>query len=238
MDENNTLATVSNSSTSVALNSTFSLSSLNLAENNPYVIVAKTGTTVTPYPFERVKFEPGRQTRFSILTSDVVIVRRHYHPDLGYILSDGNIDDLFSKSPSVVYLYPVLVYMETDPRGKPLSDKVQVKMLQCNKEIYQAICSVNEIKGDVSSFDFLGTQIPGSDKFPKTQIIECGAALWRNNPKIGEYIESYMKQYGDRFLASVGKSYTREKLEDLLGVSQQPIKETVEQDLDDIFRPV
>lgn len=237
MDENNTLAPVNNS-TEITTPSSFNIASLNLAENNPYVIVAQTGTTITPYPFERIKFEQGRQSRFAILTSEVVIVKRHYHQDLGYILSDGMIDDLFEKSPSIVYLYPIIHYTDCSDRGKPLSDRVQVKMLQCNKDMYSTLCGVLEIKGDLTQFDFLGTLLPGNDRFPKTQLLEAGNALWKNNPKVAEYIDSYMKQNGDRFLSSVGKIYTREKLEELLGGKDQSIQETVEQDLDEIFKPV
>lgn len=244
MDENNSLAPASPSSVTVAHQTTFSLSSLNLAENNPYVIVAKTGTTVTPYPFERLKFEPGRQTRFAILTSEVVIVKRHYHQDLGYIISDGYNDKFFDKPPSVCYLYPVVHYTDCSNSGKPLSDAMLVKMLIANKEMYTSICSVNDVKGDITQFDFMGTQLPGNDRFPKTQLMECGMALWRNSDKAVEYITSYMQQNGDRFLSSVGKTYPLEKLEDLLGggdssvSTQEPSKDTTEQDLDDIFRPV
>jgi hypothetical protein len=231
MEENTSLATQSTSTS-------FNIATLNLAENNPYVIVAKTGTTVTPYPFERLKFESNRQQRFSILTSDVVIVKRHYHPDLGYILSDGLNDKYFDKSPSVVYLYPIVHYTDCSDKGKPLSDRMQVKMLQCNKDMYNYIVGIQDIKGDVTQFDFLGSLLPGNDRFPKTQLLEAGPALWKNNPKAGEYIETYMKQNGDRFLSSVGKIYTPEKLEDLLGYNGSSVKETVDQDLDDIFKPV
>lgn len=242
MDENNTLATLqsSDSPVTVASNATFNLSSLNLAENNPYVTIAKTGTTVTPYPFERLKFEQGRQTRFSILSSEVIIIKRFYHQDLGYVLApnDGSLDRFFEKPPSVCYLYPVCHYEEVDTKGRPLSDRIQVRMLICNKEMYNTVVNVAEIKGDITQFDFMGTQLPGNDRFPKTQILEAGMALWRNSDKAVSYIDHYMKQNGDRFLASVGKTYTVEKLEELLGGGQSaPIKETVDQDLDDIFKP-
>lgn len=218
----------------------FNISSLNLAENNPCVIIAKTGTTVTPYPFERIKFELNRNKRFSILTSEVVIVKRHYHPDLGYVLSDGLNDKYFDKSPSVVYLYPIIVYEDTDQKGKPLSDKIQVRMLQCNKDMYQFIVSLFEVKGDITQFDFLGTLLPGNDKYPKTQLIEAGPALWKNIPNAADYIESYMKQNGDRFLASVGKTYSCDKIEELLGAktSDSALTATTEQELDDIFKPM
>lgn len=232
MDETTTLAPVSPS---------FDISSLNLAENNPCVIVAKTGTTITPYPFERLKFESNRQQRFAILTSEVVIVKRHYHPELGYVLSNGTNDKYFEKNPSVVYLYPIIHYTDCNEKGRPLSDKIQVKMLQCNKESYQFLCGLQDIKGDITQFDFLGSLLPGNDKYPKTQLLEAGLALWKNNPKSAEYIDAYMKQNGDRFLASVGKVYTDEKLEDLLGLSQpdnSPVSVATDQDLDDIFKPV
>lgn len=233
--ENTSLATQSSSS--------FDISSLNLSsELNQYVIVAKTGTTITQYPFERLKFEANRQRRFAILTSDVVIVKRHYHPDLGYVLSDGINDKYFDKAPAIVFTYPIVSYEDCTDRGKPLSDKIQVKMLMANKDMYSYICGIQEIKGDITQFDFLGSLIPGSDKFPKTQLMEAGPAGWMNNPSNRKYIQEYMKQNGDRYLSAVGKIYTPEKIEELLGLST-PITNTPalgvdQQDLDDIFKPV
>lgn len=239
MDENNNSLEPVSSSVPAVNQTSFNIASLNLAENNPYVTVVPTGSTVSAYPFERLKFEQGRQARFAILTSDVVVVKRFYHPELGYVLApnDGSIDHFFEKSPSVVYLYPILAYLDVDSKGRPLSDKVQVKMLVCNKDMYTSISTLHEVKGDITMFDFVGTQIPGNDKFPKTQILECGPAIWRNSSKIAEYIEDYMKTNGDRFLASVGKSYTPDKLEELLG-SSTSAKDDVAQDLDDIFKPM
>lgn len=215
----------------------FSISSLNLAENNPYVIVAKTGTTVTPFPFERIKFESNRLQRFAILTTEVVIVKRHYHQELGYILSNGDNDKYFDKPPSVCYLYPIVQYTDCTDKGKPLSDRIQVKMLNCNKDMYNYIIGIQDIKGDVTQFDFLGSLLPGSDKFPKTQLMEAGPALWRNSSKAADYIQDYMEKNSDRFLSSVGKIYTNDKLEELLGSSPSAIKDTTEQDLNEIFRP-
>lgn len=233
MSENTSIATQSSSS--------FNISALNLSSDlNQYVIVAKTGTTVTQYPFERLKFESNRQQRFAILTSEVVIVKRHYHPDLGYVLSDGLNDRYFEKAPSILYVYPIIHYTDCSDRGKPMSNKIQVKMLQCNKDMYNYICGIAEIKGDITQFDFLGSLIPGSDRFPKTQLMEAGNALWQNDPKNRDYIMEYMKQNGDRFLSSVGKIYTPEKIEELLGLSTPASAGAigVEQDLDDIFKPV
>lgn len=220
--------------------SSFDISALNLSsELNQYVIVAKTGTTVTQYPFERLKFESNRQQRFAILTSDVVIVKRHYHPDLGYVLSDGKIDSYFDKAPSLVFTYPVIHYLDCTDKGKPLSDKVQVKMLMCNKDMYNYICGILEIKGDITQFDFLGSLIPGNDRFPKTQLLEAGNAVWMNNPDNRKYVQDYLKQNGDRYLSAVGKIYTPEKIEELLGLSAPTVsKDSVDQDLDDIFKPM
>lgn len=229
MEDSNVLAPVYNTS--------FDISSINLADNDPSVLICDTGTIITPFPFERLKFEQGRQTRFAILTTKVVVVKRHYHESLGYVRCTGPCCKYFDKAPSVVYLYPVCHYTDCDNKGKPLSDRIQVKMLQCNKDMYNYIVSIQEIKGDITQFDFMGTQIPGSDKFPKTQLVEAGPVLWRNNQRDAEYIMDYMKQNASKFLDSVGKVYTDEKLKELLG-GDSVSQEVVEQDLDDIFRPM
>ena len=229
MEETTVLAPASKTS--------FDISTLNLGADDPSVYVCDTGTTVSPYPFERLKFEQGRQTRFSIITNKVVIVKRHYHDTLGYVRCNGICCQYFDKSPSIVYLYPVVVYQDTDSRGKPLSDRIQVKMLQCNKEMYNFICGLHDLKGDISSFDLVGTQIPGTDKYPKNQLLETGSALWKNNEHAVEYVMDYMKQNADKFLSSVGKLYkTEDELKEALGLTA-PVQETVDQDLNDIFRP-
>ena len=219
----------------------FNIATLNLAENNPYVVVAKTGVTVTPFPFERLKFDQSRLARFSILTSEVVVVKRHYHESLGYFLCNGReCCRLTEKSPSVVYLYPIVHYTDCSDKGKPLSDRVQVKMLHCNKDMYNYLCNIQEIKGDLTNFDFLGKIQDGSDKFPKTQLMEAWPCLWKNEPSNLDYIQDYMKQNGDRFLSSVGKIYTDEKLRELLdvsGSSQSALPaDTNLADLDEVFK--
>ena len=227
MDENNALAKPSTA---------FNMSSINLADYKDYVVVAQTGVTVTPYPFERLKFEQGRNTRFAILTDEVLVLKRHYTAELGYFLCNGGeCCRLTEKSPSVVYIYPVVQYIDCSDKGKPLSDKIQVRLLQCNKDMYTYLTSIKEVKGDLTQFDFLGTKIPGSEKFQKTQLMEAGPSLWKNNDKSILYVTDYMRQNEDRLLSSVGKIYTDEKLRELLGEANA-ITEVSEQDVDDIFR--
>ena len=126
-------------------------------------------------------------------------------------------------------------YIDCSDKGKPLSDKIQVRLLQCNKDMYTYLTSIKEVKGDLTQFDFLGTKIPGSEKFQKTQLMEAGPSLWKNNEKSILYVTDYMRQNEDRLLSSVGKIYTDEKLRELLGEANA-ITEVSEQDVDDIFR--
>ena len=223
------------------LKTSFNIASMNIADNNsPYVVVAKTGTTVTPYPFERLKFEANRNARFAILTQDVAIVKRHYSEELGYVLSDGKNDRFFDKSPSVLYVYPIVHYIDCNDKGRPMSNRIQVKMLQCNKDMYNYLINILEIKGDITQFDFMGTQVPGGDRFPKYQLMEAGNAIWKTDPDLVSYVTDYLAQHGKNLLSSVGKIYSEEKLEELLGNGSSPtsVKEVNEQDLDDIFKPV
>jgi hypothetical protein len=101
--------------------------------------------------------------------------------------------------------------------------------------MYTYLTSIKEVKGDLTQFDFLGTKIPGSEKFQKTQLMEAGPSLWKNNEKSILYVTDYMRQNEDRLLSSVGKIYTDEKLRELLGEANA-ITEVSEQDVDDIFR--
>ena len=59
-----------------------------------------------------------------------------------------------------------------------------------------------------------------------------------SNPDNRKYVQDYLKQNGDRFLSSMGKMYTPEKVEELLGMTTSVPAPSVDQDLDDIFKPV
>lgn len=224
----------------------FDLSSLNLGDTAQYAMVAKTGDTIAQYPFERIKFDQNRKVRFSILTTEVVFVKRHYTEDLGYFLCNGGACcDYAGKAASVSYLYPVVHYLDCTNSGKIISDAVQVKMVTCNKDMYNSLIGIQELKGDLTQFDLLGYQLPGQDRYPKTTLLEAGAAVWRNSQAILDQVRDYMQKNGDKFLSAAGKmlpdsAFDKANIATNIATTDADNgrgKLPVDTDITDIFRP-
>jgi len=193
---------------------TFSLSSLNLAAKCPSVVVAPTGSKLSKYPFPKIKFEEGRRCRLAILTEDVIMIKLHYHPEVGYIICDGGACCKYCDKVSIKYCYPVVVY-EVNDSGKPISTKVEPKLLVCGGELYDQISLLAEVGGSITNVDLIFTC--QSTQYQKCQATQAGPALWLNNPESVKFVNEYMESNGDKILDAVGRTYTAEELNDRLG---------------------
>lgn len=193
----------------------FSLKSLNLAAKCPAVVVAPTGVKISKYPFPKVKFEEGRRTRLAILTQDVLMVKLHYHPEVGYIICDGDACCKYCDKVSIKYCYPVVVYTDCNEAGKPISKKIEVKMLAVGGEIYDNISLLSEINESVTGIDLIFSCT--SAQYQKCQVTQAGAALWQTDPDLVKQVQEYMEHNADKILDAIGKSYTAEQLAERIG---------------------
>lgn len=211
---------VMNSNSAIATASdrpTFSLKSLNLAAKCPAVVVAQTGAKLSKYPFPKIKFEEGRRTRLAILTEDVLMIKLHYHPDAGYIICDGGICCKYCDKVSVKYCYPAVVYTDCNDAGKPVSKKIEVKLLVLGGELYDQISLLSEINESITGIDLI---FSCSDaKYQKCQITQASQALWQTDPDLISQVTEYMKNNADKILEAVGKTYTAEELTAKLGLT-------------------
>lgn len=193
---------------------TFSLASLNLADKCPAVVVAQTGARLSKYPFPKLKFEEGRRCRVAILTEDVLMVKLHYHPEIGYILCDGGACCKYCDKVSAKYCYPCVVY-ETNESGKPVSTKVELKLLALGGELYDQITLQKDIYGSITDIDLI---FSCSDaKYQRCQITQAGPALWLKNNDTVNYVNEYMTTNGEKILESLGRTYTAEQIAEKLG---------------------
>lgn len=200
--DNATLATQSQARPS------FSLSSLNLSAKCPSIVVAPTGTTLSKYPFPKVKFEEGRRCRVALLTEDVIMIKLHYHPELGYILCDGGACCKYCDRVSIKYCYPCVMY-DTDNSGRLLSQKVEPKLLVLGGEMYSQISLLSEIGGSITNMDLLFSCT--STQYQKCQVTQAGPAQWINNEQTVSYVTEYMNNNGEKVLDAMGRTYTNEE---------------------------
>lgn len=211
----NELDTLNGTSSALATGKpSFSLKSLNLAAKCPAVVVASTGSKLSKYPFPKIKFEEGRRCRLAILTEDVIMVKLHYNPEVGYIICDGGACCKFCDKVSIKYCYPCVVY-ETNDAGKPVSTKVELKLLVLGGELYDQISLLSEINESITGIDLIFSCT--SAQFQKCQVTQASSAMWLNNPDTVKYVQEYMESNGDKILDAIGRTYTKEELSAKLG---------------------
>lgn len=205
----NELDVISGNSAITTGKPTFSLSSLNLAQNCPAVVVAPTGSKLSKYPFPKIKFEEGRRCRVAILTEEVMMIKLHYHPEVGYILCDGGACCRYCDKVSIKYCYPCVMY-ETDNSGRILSNKPDMRLLVLGGEMYDQISLLSEIGGSITGMDLLFSCT--STQYQKCQVTQAGPATWVNNEEMVRYITEYMKSNGSKIIDAMGRTYTAEEL--------------------------
>lgn len=211
----------------------FSLKSLNLANKCPGVVIAPTGSKFSKYPFPKIKFEEGRRVRLAILSEDVIGVKLHYHPEVGYIICDGGACCKYCDKLSFKFCYPCVVY-ETDSAGRPVSTNVELKLLVIGGELYDQISLLSEISGSITGVDLLFSCT--STQYQKCQVTQAGNALWMNNADTAKYVTEYMNNNGDKLLDAVGRTYTAEQLAEKIGDSSVADQKCISaSDISDVF---
>lgn len=192
----------------------FSLKSLNLSQKCPAVVVAPTGSKLSKFAFPKVKFEEGRRCRLSILTEDVIMLKLHYHQDVGSIICDGSACCKYCDKVSIKYCYPCVMY-ETDNSGRIVSSKVEPRLLVLGGEMYDQISLLSEIGGSITNMDLLFSCT--STQYQKCQVTQAGQAQWLKDENTVKYVSEYMSSNGDKVLDAMGRSYTAEEFSAKLG---------------------
>ena len=223
--------TVTNNTSLATSKPSFSLKSLNLAAKCPAVVVASTGAKLSKYPFPKIKFEEGRRCRVAILTEDVIMLKLHYHPDLGSIICDGGACCKYCDKISVKYCYPVVLY-ETDNAGRLISTKIELRLLVLGGEMYDQISLLSEIGGSITGMDLLFSCT--STQYQKCQVTQASPAQWMNSEANVNYVTEYMKTNGDKLLDALGKTYTADELQIKLGDPNAPVPDQKFISADDI----
>lgn len=207
--------------TAIATNKpSFSLSSLNLAQNCPAVVVAPTGSKLSKYPFPKIKFEEGRRCRVAILTEDVIMIKLHYHPEVGYIICDGTACCKYCDKVSIKYCYPCVMY-ETDNSGRVVSKKVDMRLLVLGGEMYDQISLLSEIGGSITNMDLLFSCT--STQYQKCQVTQAGPASWLTDEMTVKSVTEYMSSNGSKILDALGRTYTADELAIKLGDPNAPV---------------
>jgi hypothetical protein len=206
--------------------------SIDLGLSIPGVIVAETGTKVSRFPVERIRFTTSKRERISIITDKVIIVKTHFIEDFGSIICNGSACCEHIGLPSVRYLFPIVHYEDTDKKGKPLSADVSVKVLTLGKDNYEDLLTIADNKGSLTQFDLVVTCT--DEQYQKCSYTEAGAALWKKSKKLLNDVAEVLKKDGKNLVLPLGRTMTDAQLNRVLGMDTPPGL-PADVDLDDVF---
>lgn len=216
-----------------ALPAEFDFNTINLGITLPGVIVAETGTKVSRFPIERIKFTTSKKERISIILDNVIIVKTHYIEDTGSIICYGGKCCELCDLPAVRYVFPVVHYENTDKKGTPLSTDLDVKLLSVGKDNYEELLTIMDNKGPLSQFDIVVTC--NDEGYQKCSFTEAGPARWKKSKKAQATVAERLQKDGPKMLACLGRTVNDEQLLKLLGEDSAPgLDPNV--NMDDIFK--
>lgn len=205
---------------------------IDLGLSSSAIIVADTGTKVSRFPIERIKFTTSKKERISIVLDKVVIVKSHYIEDVGSILCNGSLCCEECGLPSVRYVFPIVHYENTDKKGTPLSADIDLKVLAVGKDNYEELLTIMDNKGALSQFDLVVTC--NDEGYQKCSFTEAGDAKWKKSQKAQKFIAERLKKDGKNLVTPLGRTMTDAQLKKALGADTAPgISEDV--NMDDIF---
>lgn len=212
---------------------TIDFNAIDLGLSSPAIVVAETGTKVSRFPIERIKFTTSKKERISVILDKVVIVKSHFAEDIGSVLCNGSLCCDHFGLPSVRYLFPVVHYENTDKKGTPLSSDIDVKVLAVGKDNYEELVTIMDNKGPLSQFDIVVTC--NDEGYQKCSFTEAGDAKWKKSKKAQQYVADRLKKDGKNMVAAIGRIMTDAQLRKAIGADTAPgIQEDV--NMDDIFK--
>ena len=176
--------------------------------NLPGVMVGDIGIEVSRYPVDKIKFTKAKREMISIVTPQVMAIKTHYIDGVGSVLCTGKTCCKVAGAPRIKYLFPVVVY-ETDTKGKPVSSKLNYKVLCVGEGIYRDIMAIAEVQ-DITSIDLLVTT--KEEVYQDISLTPAGNCRWQSNPKLVEKVVEFWSEH----MEDIVKPIAREVDEDTL----------------------
>ena len=226
--ETQTEVATQSTNTSVAQSYDFNFEGLS---SIPGVIVGDMGMEIPRLPVEKVKFTKDSRALISLVSSQMIGIKTHYHEDLGTYLCFGGkcceIDDI----PRVKYLFPVVVY-DTDKRGAPVSKKVQMKVLAVGKDAYEELLTIADLNGDLREIDLLVKCT--EEQYQNISFNAAGAVRWKKSKAMTKEVIDFWNQNMKNIVLPVARKITEAQLLKVANATEEVRVET-EVDFDDVF---
>jgi len=199
-------------------------------EADESVVVGDTGTKVSKYPIEKMKFNKNNRELISIITQKVFIPKRHFHEEVGSFRCFGGACCEHLDLPDPRYVYPIVVY-DTDKTGKPISQDVEVKALDVSGDKYDDIVTAGELHGGITTIDLLVTC--KDETYQDISFQAAGDARWKKSKNAVKYVVEFWEKNKSYLLNVAGRKITESEFLESLGYDTGTIDENI--DMDDVF---
>lgn len=178
--------------------------------------VVSLGTKVGNRFLEKYKGKEGIKDRIAFITTNPVVIKFHYIPDVGYIQCFGGACCEEDESEAKVrYLFPIIQYKKVE--GKKLTEayKYEVKVLSAGADLYENIVNnhesliEDEIEGGIVGVDFNVTCT--DENYQKLTLIPAKASLWKSNEEIISFLKESWENIVKHLAEAVARPMTAEK---------------------------
>lgn len=182
--------------------------------NIPGVMVGDIGIEISRFPAEKMKFTKAKREMISIVTPQVMAIKTHYIDGVGSILCNDASCCRLAGAPRIKYLFPIVVY-ETDSKGKPVSSKLNFKVLAVGEGIYRDIMAIAEVQ-DITTIDLLVTC--KEEVYQDISLTPAGQCRWQSKPKLIEQVTEFWSKHMEDIIKPIAREVTEEELAEKLGM--------------------
>lgn len=182
--------------------------------NLPGVIIDDIGVEISRYPVDKIKFSKAKREMISIVTPQVMAIKTHYIDGVGSVLCNGKTCCKVAGAPRIKYLFPVVVY-ETDTKGKPVSSRLNFKVLAVGEGIYKDIMAIAEVQ-DITSIDLLVTT--KEEVYQDISLTPAGNCRWQSAPKLIEQVTEFWSEHLEDIIKPIAREVDEETLINQVGL--------------------
>jgi hypothetical protein len=199
--------------------------------NIPGVMVGDIGISISKFPVDKIKFTKAKRELISIVSPQVLAIKTHYIEGVGSILCNGKTCCKVDGSPRIRYLFPIVVY-DVDSKGKPVSNKLNFKVLSVAEGVYQDIATLMEVQ-DLTTIDLLVTC--KDEQYQDISLTPAGNCRWQSQPKLVEQVVEFWNEHMEDIVKPIAREVEEDILREQLGMGNDNINNSQDVDFSDFI---
>jgi hypothetical protein len=197
--------------------------------NIPGVCIGDIGISISKFPVDKIKFTKEKRELISIVSPQVLAIKTHYIEGVGSILCNGKTCCKVDGSPRIRYLFPIVVY-DVDSKGKPVSNKLNFKVLCVSGGAYEDLATLMEVQ-DLTTIDLLVTCKDA--QYQDISFTPAGNCRWQSQPKLVEQVVEFWSEHMEDIVKPIARDMEDNDLRSQLGMSNDNVNNSQDVDFSD-----